>query len=253
MKTIALFSVKGGVGKTATAVNLAYMAARSGEPTLLIDLDPQNSAGFYLRMKSRPRSHSRDLLEGKKRVQAMIRESDYEGLDVVPAKRGFRNLDRRLDGEKDKRHRLQSIMRYFRNDYSRIIIDSPPHFGLLSENIFHAADTILVPVIPTTLSLRTLKQLLDFFNERKLNVKKIVPFYSMVDRRKKIHRETLEGRAETDLIGVKPRFLQSMIPNSSVVERMGVRQEPVPLYAPRSTAGKALENLFQELVSLELL
>ena len=85
MKVLALFHIKGGVGKTVTAVNLAYSSARGGARTLLWDLDPQGSATFLLRIKPEVRGAARRLLRGEVELAEAVRGSDFEGLDVLPS------------------------------------------------------------------------------------------------------------------------------------------------------------------------
>jgi len=242
MKVLSVFNIKGGVGKTATAVNLAYYLASAGKKTLLVDLDPQGAAGFYFRVRAKARARGRSLLEGRKTVFSLIRESDYENLDVLPAARGFRNLDRHLDHEERKKRRLLPVFRRLGTRYDVIIVDCPPHFGLLSENVFAASDTVLVPVVPSVLSEQALEQLRTFFSGRSRSTDKIVPFFSRVDQRKKLHRETVSK----NLIG-ETVFLTTTVPDSSIVERMGIERRPLPAYAPRSRAGIAFQSLAREL------
>ena len=84
MTTLALFSNKGGVGKTATAVNLAYLAALSGKSTLICDLDPQSSATFYFRVKPKLKRRARGFLRGGKQIDRSIKGTDYQNLDLLP-------------------------------------------------------------------------------------------------------------------------------------------------------------------------
>lgn len=236
LKTLAFYSIKGGVGKTTMAVNTAHHAAVTGhKKTLLIDLDPQGSAGFYFRVKPGRRAKGKDLLRGDTKLHRLIRESDYPLLDIIPAARGLRNLDRYLYDEARRKKKFEEVLEMFDNEYQRIIIDCPSQFGLTSENIFRAADTILVPVIPSVLSRRTLDQLLDFFYARGYRKEKVLAFFSLVDARKKLHRETMTIMAE----GPVP-FLSTAIPYVSDMEKMGVHRAPVAGFAGRSRAGKAI-------------
>ena len=93
MTTLALYSNKGGVGKTATAVNLAYLAAQSGKTTLICDLDPQASATFYFRVKPRLKRKAQGFVKVGKPIDRSIKGTDYEGLDLLPADFSHRNLD----------------------------------------------------------------------------------------------------------------------------------------------------------------
>ena len=124
---------------------------------------------------------------------------------------------------------------------ARVLLDCPPSISLVSENIFRAADALVVPVIPTTLSVRTLTQLTQFLEDTGLHYLAVLPFFSMVDRRKRMHLDVMK-----DLGGRGPRPLQTAIPYSSEVERMGLHRAPVGHYAPRSPVALAYQALWQE-------
>jgi chromosome partitioning protein len=87
----AVYSSKGGVGKTAAAVNLAYVAAHGGQKVLLCDMDSQGSASYYYRIKPKKRFNRARLLAGE--AESYIRGTDYRGLDLLPAHFSFRKLD----------------------------------------------------------------------------------------------------------------------------------------------------------------
>ena len=181
MATVALYNIKGGVGKTAAAVNLAYLAARDGAQTILFDLDPQGSAAFYFRIKPSRKLPGRKFLRGGRRVEKRIRGTDYENLDLLPSNLSFRNLDTTLSKLKASSKRLHRILKPYRKTYDFIFLDCPPGIGLVSENMLFASDVVLVPCIPTTLSMRTCDQLVRFFDSRSRNVSRIYPFFAMVE------------------------------------------------------------------------
>ena len=108
--------------------------------------------------------------------------------------------------------------------------------------MLHAADVIVVPLIPTTLSVRTLEQLSDFVDEFKGHRPEILAFFSMVDRRKKLHREITEK-----LSAERTRWRSTAIPALSVIETMSVERAPVAVFAPASAAAKAYRALWAEL------
>ena len=151
MSVLAVYNIKGGVGKTATSVNLAYLAATEGK-TLLLDMDPQGSASFYFRIRSPEKFGTKKLLKGGRHVEENIRGTDYANLDMLPADFSYRNIDIALDDCKKSQKRLSKVLQPLTEEYQHIILDCPPNLTLLSENIFYAADRILVPVIPTTVS-----------------------------------------------------------------------------------------------------
>lgn len=242
MTTLALYSNKGGVGKTAAAVNLAYLAAQSGLMTLICDLDPQASATFYFRVKPKLKPKAQGLVRGHKQVDRSIKGTDYENLDLLPADFTHRNLDLTFNSQRRRKQRLRMILKPLRKEYDLIILDCPPSINIVAENIFNAADHLLVPLIPTTLSVRSHVQLHAFLDENSYRSMGVHTFFSFVDGRKRMHRE-LAAWARGNFDGV----LQSAIPYLSHVEQMGNYRQPVPEFAPASPASAAYQALWKEI------
>ena len=240
MSIFAVYNIKGGVGKTAASVNLAYLSSRQGR-TLLCDMDPQGSASYYFRIRPGSKFSGKKLLKGGHHIEDNIKATDFDGLDMLPADFSYRNIDIALDDCKKSHHRLAKVLRPLEEEYERIFLDCPPNITLLSENIFHAADHILVPMIPTTLSVLSLRQLFDFLESTGLGRTKLLIFFSMAETRKKMHLETMQGLAG------KPGVLASVIPYSADVERMGVFRQPLGAALPGSMAAKAYESLWHEI------
>ncbi|AEC19193.1 ParA family protein [Pusillimonas sp. T7-7] len=245
MKIIACYSNKGGVGKTATSVNLAYAMAASGYRTLLCDLDPQGASGFYFRVKPSKKLTNTAFFKDAEKFTDAIRGSDYENLDILPANISFRDFDVFLSQMRNSHNRLQKSLKAVKDDYDVIVLDCPPTISTLSENVFRSADAIVVPVIPTTLSERTFEQLISFFKENKLPVQKLHGFFSMVQGVKNLHLETMEAMGNK----FRKRFLQTHIPFASDVERMGVHRAPVMATSPNSAAGQAYGTLSEEIIN----
>ncbi|WP_176562863.1 ParA family protein [Paracoccus liaowanqingii] len=166
MKIVACYSNKGGVGKTAASVNLAYAFAKAGKRVLLCDLDPQGASGFYFRVKPSEKLENEAFFEDVKQFTKAIRGSDYDNLEILPANMTFRDFDVFLSRMKNSRSRLKKSLKAVGGDYDVIVLDCPPNISMLSENVLQASDLIVVPVIPTTLSERTFEQLLDFVGGR---------------------------------------------------------------------------------------
>jgi chromosome partitioning protein len=236
-KVLATYNIKGGVGKTSAAVNLSYLAAREGLRTLLWDLDPQGGSTYLLRIKPKVRGGGRKLLGRKGDVESLIKGTDYLGLDLLPADFSYRHMDLALDSFKRPTRRLARILEPLRDEYDYIFLDCPPSISLVSESVFEAADALLVPVIPATLSARTLRaleQLVDSENQ-------VFAFFSMVDRRKRLHREVMEQLTSDWKV-----VLDVAIPSSAVIERMGAERDVVASFAPRSAAAIAYQELWRE-------
>jgi cellulose biosynthesis protein BcsQ len=236
---LATYNIKGGVGKTSAAVNLAWLAAREGAPTLLWDLDPQAGSSYLFRVKPKVRGGSRKLVRLKSDAASLIKGTDHPGLDLLPADFSYRHMDLVLDEFKRPTRRLARVLEPLSGEYEYIFLDCPPSISLVSESVFEAADALLVPIVPATLSARTLAQLQAVVNGLGAGGVQILAFFSMVDRRRKLHREVME-----DLRG---SVLDAAIPLSADVERMGARREVVAAFAPRGRAAAAYEALWADI------
>ncbi len=244
MKVLALYSIKGGVGKTSSAVNLAFNAAHDGYRTLVWDLDPQGASSFYFRIKPKINGGSKDLMAGKRDLDDLIKGTDFDNLDLMPADFSFRNLDLLLDDKKKPTRQLKKQLKPLAAEYDFIFLDCPPNISLLSEAVFEAADFLLSPIIPTTLSLRTLAQLKVFIEKQDLARLSLIPFFSMVDRRKKMHKDIME-QALADY----PALLKTAIPYASDIERMGLERKPLAAYSGKSRSAEAYNELWQEILT----
>jgi len=245
MKKMAFYSIKGGVGKSSVAVNIAFLASKSGIRTLLLDLDAQGAGSFYLNVEAVAGTNLKSLALGKHAVLDQIRASDYPGLDVIPARDGLRNLDLILDKNESG---LMPLASRLVKEYDLLVIDCPPQIGVTGEAIFALSDALMIPTIPSPLSVRTLEQVTAIFARKKLDQTIIRPFISMFDGRKKLHHQTAES--------IKAHFaacLETVIPYAAEFEKMGIQQAPLSRYAPSGKAGIAMQALFDEMRKKELL
>jgi len=243
MKVFAIYAIKGGVGKTAASVNLAWCAANAGYRTLLMDLDAQGSASYYFRVRAHKKFDAQKLIKGKSELFKEIKGSDFENLDILPSSMKHRNIDLKLQASKKSQERLERLLKPLKEDYDVILMDCPPNLTLLSENIFNASDTILAPVIPTTLSERTLEQLVKFFKKEDIPLAKLRPFFSMSQRTKSLHQDVMARL----LANPKPKFFEKDIPFLAAIEQMGETREPVTLTSPASRASNAYRRLWDEI------
>lgn len=244
MKVVATYNIKGGVGKTSAAVNLAALAAADGLRTLLWDLDPQGAASFLFRVRPKVRGGGRKLVRGKSEVADVLRGTDVEGLDLLPADFSYRHMDLVLDESGKPTRRLRKVLAPLAEHYDLAVLDCPPSISLVSESVFDAADALLVPLIPSTLTVRTFEQLSDFVATEVDEGRRpeIVAFFSMVDGRKRLHREMVEA-----LPAERAEIAASAVPAATEVELMGVERSPVVVHAPRSRGARAYRSLWDEL------
>jgi chromosome partitioning protein len=236
-KVLATYNIKGGVGKTSAAVNLAYLAARGGATALLWDLDPQGASTYLFRIRPKIRGGGRKLVRLKSDPSTLIKGTDHPRLDLLPADFSYRHMDLALDRFNHPTSRLALVLEPLRSEYEYIFLDCPPSISLVSESVFGAADALLVPIIPATLSSRTFAQLSDLVE----GGPQVLAFFSMVDQRKRLHREVME-RLRAD----SPSVLDTAIPSSVDVERMGVERDVIAAFAPRSRAALAYEALWED-------
>ena len=242
MEIIAVYNVKGGVGKTTTAVNLAYRSAADGWPTLLWDLDPQGAATYIMRREPFIEGGSKDLIRGESALADLVTSTEHPGLDLLPADFSYRRMDVHLHQRKNPATRLMKLMRPLKRKYACLILDCAPGMSLVSENVMHAADALVVPLMPSPLSVRTLEQLFEFVARKDWPDLKVLPFFSMVDRRKRLHKETVETLRQR-----YTSILDTEVPYGSEFERITLRRAPVESYAPASAAAGVYRALWQEI------
>ena len=243
-QTVALYSVKGGVGKTASAVNLAALSAAAGRRVLVWDLDPQRAASWYLQAEASAERPVKKLLKAKGIAKA-VRPTIHNHLWVLPALPGQQAIEHHLADKKDAGYRLAKLLDPLLEEFEEIWIDAPPGLSLLADNLLRAADLVLVPMVPTHLSERTWYQLKQHLSERKIHPGQLRAFLSLVDRRRRMHREFGE-RHRLDI----PELLEAEIPYASVVERMGEDQQPSVYREPRHPANQAYRALWEEIDTL---
>ena len=241
MIVIALYNLKGGVGKTASCVNFAYLAAKDGYKTLLWDIDPQGSTTFYYNVKPKNAMGIKKLISKDVVLESAILETEYDNLEIIPADNSAKSFDIMVEEMKGNKTRLKGILKQLENEYDFVFIDCPPGFSALSENIFAAADIVLMPIIPTTLSIRTYDMVKDYFKEKDLDGSKMMCFFTLVDLRKNMHNEIMEHLYKDK------RFFQTYIPYLSDVEKMGIHRQPIEGFAKSSHAAQAYRDLWTEI------
>ena len=239
MTVIAVYNMKGGVGKTATSVNFAYLSAVDGVNTLLWDIDPQGAASYYYNLKPAAKNEGKKLFSGDIDVQQTIQPSNFENLSVIPADLSLRNMDILLDDQKQSKKRLKMQLNYLKQ-FDVVILDCPPGISLLHENIFAAADFVIMPNIPTTLSIHAFETVMQFFDDNGLDKTKVKCFFSMVDHRKNLHHEVMQQFYKDKL------FYKNYIPYLSDVEKMGSYQQPIFEFANTSYAAQCYRDLWNE-------
>ena len=224
-QTIAVYSLKGGVGKTTLAVNLAWASATlSSRRTLLWDLDGQAAATWLLGHDPAGREAGAAI---RRDVDArrLVKPTAVPRLDLLPADDSLRELDVAFH-EIDRKKRLARIVSSLAGEYDRILIDCPPGLTDTSDQAMRAADLVVVPVIPSALSRRALDAIAAHVQRKKGPKVTLAPVFSMVDRRRALHREAL---------ATHPAW--PVMPMASAFEAMSERRAPLGTFAPRGSVG----------------
>lgn len=229
MATVAIYSLKGGVGKTTLAVNLSWCAATlSARRTLLWDLDPQAASTFIL-SDGKARDQAQSIFSRDVEPASLVRQTGIARLDLIGADSSLRGLDL-LFHELDKKKRLQKLLVGLRRSYDRILLDCPPGLTETSDQVMRAADLIVVPVIPSPLSERAFDEVARHLGSKA----QVMPVHSMVDRRRKLHAAAIARHPDWPVV-----------PMASVVESMAAKRAPVGSFAGRSAGGLAFAQLWQ--------
>lgn len=241
MTVYAIYNQKGGVGKTAASVNFAYLSALEGWRTMLWDLDPQSAAGFHFQVSSLTKNSAKKSLGHEANLSLVVQSTGYENLDIIPSDLSARNGDMIVEKSSLGKKIIKTSIAELKNDYDIVILDCPPGLSILHEAIFYATDWVIMPNIPTTLSMRSYDMVFSFFKENKLNEEKIKSFFSMVDHRKNLHNEILQKQYRNKT------FFKNYIPYLSDVEKMGQQLAPVEVYAYNSYAAQCYRDLWKEI------
>lgn len=237
----SLYNLKGGVGKTASCVNFAYLAALDGYRTLLWDLDPQGAASFYFKAEPTGKATAKKLISHELGIEDAIIATEYEGLDIIPADLSARKMDILLEQKNASKKQLSQLLRPLSKVYDFIFIDCTPGFSNLADNIFHASDAVFMPVIPTTLSVRTYEIVKTYFEEKNVGTEKLMCFFTMADVRKSLHNEVMQQ------LHKDRRFFEYYIPYLSDIEKMGTYHAPVSAFAPSGYAASCYQALWNEI------
>ena len=232
------------MGKTASAVNLAYLAAKEDYETLIWDLDPQGSgcsSSFYFNIRPTTKKQNEKLLSEKLSVEEAIQPTIYPNLSIIPTDISSNNTNILLNETKQSKKKISSILSSIKKDFDVVILDCPPGLELLHEAVFFGADWILMPNIPTTLSINAFEIVKTHFKENNLDVSKLKSFFSMFDSHKNLHKNIIQQFFNNKI------FFKNFIPYLSDIEQMGIYKAPLETFAKSSYAAACYRSLWEEI------
>ena len=246
-KILAVSNQKGGVGKTSTAINLAYGLAAKGKKVLLCDIDAQGNAttGLGIEKSSLDNSVYNVLIEGVD-CKKVIVKSKYENLDVLPSSIDLAGAEVELVTLPKRERRLLNALEKIRNDYDYILLDCPPAIGLLTINGLAAADGVLIPIQSEYYALEGLSQLMNTVKlvKKALNPKLEIEgvLITMYDGRALISRQIREEILK--FFGDK--VFDTVIPRNIRVSEAPSHGVPVAVHDRRSRGAVAYTQLVEE-------
>lgn len=233
MAVIAIYSVKGGVGKTTLAANLAWCSAmQSYRSTVLWDLDAANGAGYLLGIEPDPRLRAEAMFGIAPDPEKHLVKSAYPNLTVLPADESLRSIEALLSRPGRCKH-VGRITNALSRKYERIILDCPPAVNEQSRQILQASDIVIVPLPPSPLSTRAFQRVAKEIKASGHRHPPILPVLSMIDMRRTLHREAREAAPDWPVI-----------PLASAMEQCAVRQKPVGDFATSCSAAKGIGKLW---------
>jgi chromosome partitioning protein len=250
-RIIALCNQKGGVGKTTTTINLGAALAAYGRRVLIVDFDPQGAASVGL--GTSPHELDRTvynlLMERSARLSEIVRPTNVENLDLLPANIDLSAAEVQLVGEVARESILSRVLRPAEEDYDVILVDCQPSLGLLTVNALTAAHGVLIPLECEFFALRgvallveTVEKVRDRLNPR-LQVDGILA--TMHDPRTLHSREVLARVHEA----FGSQLLHTVIGRTVKFPDSSVAAEPITSYAPSHPGAAAYRQLARELVA----
>jgi chromosome partitioning protein len=248
-RVIAIANQKGGVGKTAVAVNLPVFLTAFGKKVLLVDTDPQANATFSLGIKPRDLNDSLyEALMGQISPREIIRRTPFLAFDIMPTSHNLSGANIELVNMDNREFKLKEVIDMVKDDYDFVVIDCPPSLGVLTLNALVAADEVIIPVQAEYLALEGLSQLLynvKMINENlERNIKILGALLTMYSR-----KNVVSQKIAKDLRRNFPGYVfDTVIPRTVALSESPIYGRTILRHSPNSTAVHAFRELAREIV-----
>lgn len=252
-RVVAIANQKGGVGKTTSTLTLGAALSRRGQRVLIMDLDPHANASVHLRFYPEDLDVTMyDLFMVDEATwpalwKRLVRRNEGQAWDMAPASIQLAELDVDLKGRKGKGAILQQAIAHVRDDYDFIIIDCPPHVGILLVNALVACDLLVIPIQTDFLALHGLKLLFDTI--RVLN--KVLPqpiryraLATMFDKRARACNRVLELLAQK----MGPKMFNTVVGMDTRFREASAQGRVIYDLDPDSRGARAYDALAEEML-----
>lgn len=251
MRTIAIINLKGGVGKTVTAVNVAaILASEHQQRVLLIDADSQCNSTEFFGVES-SKGNLADVLSLDNQHDAIyastcIQKTPFPGIDMLAASDALMDLDlSKIEDNTVNAKAIYSMATAFhtQNRYDYMLIDCPPAFNAASAAALLAANEVIIPIKLDAFSLRGMANLMrQVANMRKINANlRVAGCLATM-----WYKDEAIASAEHQLRSSGLPVFKTVIRRTSKVDRMTFSQQPLCIFSPRSSAGVDYRRFVRE-------
>lgn len=249
MKKIAVYNIKGGVGKTTTSVNLACLLARQGLSVLLWDLDAQGGSSYFFQLQHKNAGQLQRLFDNRSNIYDLIQSTGSYQIDVIANDSEFSDLNMqqvsRMTALSYTNFEIIDLaLHELKDDFDVCIVDCPPGKSLLHENVFRAMDLMVVPNIPAPLSIYCNEMLLELLSKISNLRMSVLSFYNMVQVNKKMHHQYVFGSKESSE-GI--RQLNNYIPFYSEIEQITATRQSIFHQLKAAKSNAYYQFLWQEI------
>lgn len=249
-RIIAMCNQKGGVGKTTSSINIAGALSQYGRRVLIVDFDPQGAAtvGLGINANTVEDTVYTALFNPRMDVHDVIRHTDFENLDIMPANIDLSAAEVQLVTEVGREQVLAGVLRQVKDEYDVIIVDCQPSLGLLTVNALTAADGVIIPVAAEFFALRGVALLMQSIEKVQSRINPSLEVYGVLVTMftHTLHCDEVLQRIYEAFQG---KVFHSVISRSIKLPDSTVAAAPITIYAPNHKTSKEYREVARELIA----
>jgi len=251
-KIIGICNQKGGTGKTTTAINISSYLSLAGKKTLLLDLDPQGNATSGIGFENKDKKSIYEVLTEEFDIKEVIHQSRWQNLYIIPSNISLTGGEIELVNIENREVQLKEKLNRIKEEFSYIIIDSPPSLGLLTVNVLSSSDSIIIPIQCEYYALEGVSHLLhtiDLIKERLNPNLEIEGFLlTMADFRTKLTLQVIEEVRKF----FNDKVFNTIIPRNIKLAEAPSFGKPIHFYDPFCVGARAYLNLTEEILKQKI-